>query len=87
MQTPLLTRRRARDDVRDLLKSMIRDGALPGGARLDEVRLSERLGVSRTPLREALIAIEAEGMVRSTPNRGFIVVRADAELVREIYPI
>jgi DNA-binding GntR family transcriptional regulator len=87
MPEPLLTRRRARDDVRDLLKTMIRDGALPGGARLDEVRLSQRIGVSRTPLREALIAIEAEGLVRSAPNRGFTVVRADAEFVREIYPI
>jgi DNA-binding GntR family transcriptional regulator len=51
------------------------------------VRLSQRIGVSRTPLREALIAIEAEGLVRSAPNRGFTVVRADAEFVREIYPI
>lgn len=87
MPEPLLTRRRARDDVRALVKTMIRDGALPGGARLDEVRLSQRIGVSRTPLREALIALEAEGLVRSAPNRGFTVVRADAELVREIYPI
>jgi DNA-binding GntR family transcriptional regulator len=87
MPEPLLTRRRARDDVRDLLKTMIGDGSLPGGTRLDEMRLSRRIGVSRTPLREALIAMEAEGLVRSAPNRGFIVVRADAELVREIYPI
>jgi DNA-binding GntR family transcriptional regulator len=87
MLEPLLTRRRARDEVRVLLKSMIEDGALPGGTRLDEVRLSQRIGVSRTPLREALIALEAEGIVRSAPNRGFVVVRADAALVREIYPI
>ena len=87
MPEPLLIRRRARDDVRDLVRTMIREGDLPGGARLDEVQLSQRIGVSRTPLREALIAIEAEGLVRSSPNRGFIVVRADAELVREIYPI
>ena len=66
---------------------MIGDGSLPGGTRLDEMRLSQRIGVSRTPLREALIAMEAEGLVRSAPNRGFVVVRADAELVREIYPI
>lgn len=87
MQEPLLVRRRARDEVRDLVRDMIGRGALAGGARLDEVALSERIGVSRTPLREALIALEGEGLVQSTPNKGFTVVVANEALVREVFPI
>lgn len=43
--------------------------------RLDERRLSEQLGVSRTPIREALTLLEQEGFVRSSPRRGVFVVR------------
>ena len=43
--------------------------------RLDERQLSEDLGVSRTPIREALSVLEQEGFVRSIPRRGIIVVR------------
>ncbi len=66
---------------------MIARGTLAGGARLDEVALSDRIGVSRTPLREALIALEGEGLVQSTPNKGFTVVLANEALVREVFPI
>lgn len=55
--------------------------------RVEEVRISVQLGVSRTPVREALIALEQEGLVRSWPQRGFVVVRPDVALVREIYPL
>jgi DNA-binding GntR family transcriptional regulator len=85
MQT--LIRLRARDQVKALLQSMIADGALASGQRLDEIGLSSRIGVSRTPLREALIALEGEGLVQSVPNRGFRVVAADEVLVREVFPI
>lgn len=43
--------------------------------RLDERQLSERLGVSRTPIREAMTLLEQEGFVRSSPRRGVFVVR------------
>lgn len=76
-----------RDQVGDALRSSILSGAVAAEARLEEVELSRRLGVSRTPLREALIVLEEEGLVRSVPNKGFVVVKADAELVRETYPI
>jgi DNA-binding GntR family transcriptional regulator len=78
---------RARDEARRVLERMILSGELPGSTRLEEVRLSEQIGVSRTPVREALIALEREGLVRSRPQRGFFVVRPDAAMVREIYPI
>jgi len=86
MQSPL-TRLRARDQVKTLLRSMIAEGALAGGEHLDEIGLSRRIGVSRTPLREALIALEGEGLVQSAPNKGFTLVAADEAMVREVFPI
>jgi DNA-binding GntR family transcriptional regulator len=49
---------------------MIMGGALEPGARLGEVELAERFGVSRTPVREALSRLAAEGLVEIVPNRG-----------------
>jgi DNA-binding GntR family transcriptional regulator len=52
------------------LREMILGGQLAPGARLGEVELAERLGVSRTPVREALSRLAAEGIVEIQPNRG-----------------
>jgi DNA-binding GntR family transcriptional regulator len=54
----------------DELRELILVGALPSGSRLGEVELAERLGVSRTPVREALSRLAAEGLVEISPNRG-----------------
>jgi DNA-binding GntR family transcriptional regulator len=79
--------RRARDEARDLLREGILRGDLAPGAPLEELQVSARLGVSRTPVREALIALEHEGLVKSQPRKGYVVVPANAALVRETYPI
>ncbi|MBK7670035.1 MAG: GntR family transcriptional regulator [bacterium] len=63
------------------------NGELPPETRIEEIKISARLGVSRTPVREALIALEQEGLVCSRPHRGFVVVRPDVALVRESYPL
>ena len=52
------------------LRDLIMGGELLPGARLGEVELAERLGVSRTPVREALSRLAAEGLVEIAPNRG-----------------
>src|SRR5215218_1432465 len=52
------------------LRELILGGALTAGTRLGEVELAERLGVSRTPVREALGRLAAEGLVEIVPNRG-----------------
>ena len=52
------------------LRELILGGELAPGARLGEVELADRLGVSRTPVREALTRLAAEGMVEIQPNRG-----------------
>lgn len=52
------------------LRELILDAEIPPGARLGEVELAERLGVSRTPVREALTRLAAEGLIEIAPNRG-----------------
>lgn len=70
-----------------VLRDMIIDGRLPAGGRINEVHLSQQLGVSRTPLREALSRLVNEGALRDVPRRGFFVRPLTAEEVRDIYPI
>ena len=58
----------------------------PNEVRLDERKLSAELGVSRTPVREALTVLEQEGFVRSEPRRGvFLIRKTKAEIVGMIY--
>jgi DNA-binding GntR family transcriptional regulator len=58
------------DRVYARLRSGILDGSYPQGARLGEVELAEALGVSRTPVREALRRLGSEGLVETLPNKG-----------------
>ena len=76
-----------RDQVRDELVEWLADGRLPPGQRLEEERLSKALGVSRTPLREALSKLATEGLVEAVPRRGFRVPKLSAERVRDLYPV
>jgi DNA-binding GntR family transcriptional regulator len=63
------------DSVVDLaygrIRSMVIEGEIPPGARLGQVELAEQLGVSRTPVREALRRLTGEGLAEFVPNRGF----------------
>jgi DNA-binding GntR family transcriptional regulator len=61
---------RASERAVDALRELILRGDFAAGVRLGEVELAERLGVSRTPVREALTRLAAEGLVEITPNRG-----------------
>ena len=66
---------------------MILEGAVPPGARINEVHLAAALGVSRTPLREALTALVAEGAVTAVPRLGFHVCPLTAEEVEHLNPM
>ncbi|OXM51396.1 GntR family transcriptional regulator [Amycolatopsis thailandensis] len=66
-------RRGLADEVADRVRDAIFGGAYPPGAQLREVELSAALGVSRGPVREALLKLEREGLVRSEWHRGAIV--------------
>lgn len=71
----------------DRLRELIIEGELPAGTRLNERALCERLGVSRTPLREALRSLSAEGLVQIQPNRGAQVVALSEEDIRESFEV
>ena len=71
----------------DLLREAILDGRLVPGQRLKEVELAERFGISRTPIREALLYLQAEGSVLLTPNRGATVRSYSSSEIEDTYDL
>jgi DNA-binding GntR family transcriptional regulator len=78
---------RASDKAYRHLLDEIVDGTLAPGAVLAEVEQSTRLGVSRTPLREALSRLSADGLVASQPGRGVIVTEVSFADITELYEV
>jgi len=76
-----------RSRVRRVVLNGILHGALAAGGDVNEAELAAQLGVSRTPLREALLGLEADGFLESAVGRGFSVVPLTERDVVEIYPI
>jgi DNA-binding GntR family transcriptional regulator len=82
-----IVRRSLHDEVVERLRDMIVSGELEEGSRLREQVLCEQLGVSRTPLREALKVLASEGLLERLPNRGARVTHlsvADLEQMFEV---
>ena len=77
----------ARDTAYHDLRDWILDGTLAPGERLHDVALAERLGVSRTPVREALQRLEDEDLVETSPNRWTRVAPLDPAIAGDLYPI
>src|SRR5215213_10054850 len=73
----------------DLIAESLRDeilrGEIPAGQPLRQEELAERFGVSRLPVRDALLRLEAQGLVHVFPNRGAFVISLSSDEVREIY--
>ena len=69
------------------IRQAIIEGTYPAGARLPEEELSERIGVSRTPLRHALRQLEYQGHVELRPRRGAWVSSWTAEDIAEVYGV
>jgi len=67
------------------LYRLIRTGELSPGQRVDQRLISERLEVSRTPLREALRALHADGILARTPNAGYVVAKLSASDLLQYY--
>jgi len=73
--------------VREQLQHAILEGALKPGERLRAEALAQRFGTSRTPIREALLALEAQGLVEVEPNRGAVVRAFDRADVLDLYEV
>jgi DNA-binding GntR family transcriptional regulator len=73
--------------VADELRDMITTGRLAPGGRLREQELCLRLGVSRTPLREAIRELASEGLIKLLPNRGAVVASMDAREIQSLYEV
>ena len=69
------------------LRNMIVDGRLAAGERINEVHLAQQLGISRTPLREALARLAQEGAIRGVPRIGYFVRPLTLEEFEQIYAI
>lgn len=69
------------------LKHRLLAGEFPPGRRLGEERLAAELGVSRTPVREALSRLQSEGLVERLPDGGYGPALVDLHLIRELYEI
>lgn len=69
------------------LKKLILDGVLPAGAQLLEQEAAEKLSMSRTPVREAMIRLQQEGIVAIRPRHGMRVLPVSADDMREIYEV
>ncbi|MDI3380879.1 GntR family transcriptional regulator [Xenophilus aerolatus] len=75
------------DQVAATLREEIFAGTLVPGSFLDEAALCERLEISRTPLREALKVLTAEGLLRHEPRRGCFVAEVTQKDLDEIFPV
>ena len=78
---------RASDRAYRTLRDEIVDWKLPPGSVLGEVEQSTRLGVSRTPLREALARLTADGLVAPQAGRGLVVTDISLENIRELFEV
>jgi len=76
-----------RERVYEYIKTAILSGHLNPGEKLTEEHLAKTLGVSRTPVREALHKLESEGLIKIRKKRGFIVSRDSKEEVEELFEL
>ena len=87
MQSDAIQRGNISEAAADTVRAMIVDGRLAAGDRINEVRLAQQRGVSRTPLREALSGLAAEGALSSVPRIGYFVRPLTLDEFEQIYDI
>lgn len=75
------------DEVATHIRSAILSGRLRSGERIDQDAIAEELGVSRLPVREALISLDREGLVHTIPRKGSYVARIDRDDIADHYQI
>lgn len=82
-----ITRKSLHQELVDRLQLLIVTGELAPGSKVPEKELCAQFGVSRTPLREALKVMAADGLVRLEPNRGAWITLVTVEEVEEVFPV
>jgi len=87
MSQTALPRRSLHDLLAEGIRQLITDGGLRPGDKISEPELCARFDVSRTPLREALKVLAAEGLVELRPRRGAVVASISMAEVDELFPI
>lgn len=83
----LITREPLRTEIRRLLVEQLIHGEIEPGSQINESRLTDELGVSRTPLREALLQLAFEGFLDAVPGKGFQVRPLTARELRELFTV
>jgi len=76
-----------KDHVYNYIAEQIRCGNLVPGKKINENSISEKLKISRTPVREALIQLASEGLLENVPRKGFIIKHLNVDEAKEIYLI
>ncbi len=76
-----------RQEAYTAIRGMLLDGEWSGGDRLSTLQLSRQLGLSRTPVREAVAQLASEGLIQQSPRRGARVPLVTAEELREMYDL
>ncbi|MCP5080817.1 MAG: GntR family transcriptional regulator [Alphaproteobacteria bacterium] len=82
-----ITRRSLHDELVERLRTLIVEGTLEPGLKVPERDLCEQFEVSRTPMREALKVLAADGLVTLTPNRGAWVSKLTLPELEEVFPV
>jgi len=82
-----IKRKSMRDEAYSILQDWIISGELEPNRKLKDSELSEMLGISRTPIREALLKLEDEGLIETKANRWTMVAPISIEQAEHIYPI
>jgi DNA-binding GntR family transcriptional regulator len=75
------------DEAYQALKTAIRDNVFPPGHQAAEPEIARQLGMSRTPVHEAIIRLQEEGLVQVLPRRGILICPISADDIREIYDV
>jgi DNA-binding GntR family transcriptional regulator len=86
-KTSIISRKSLHGELVPLVRNMVIGGELQPGDKIPEQALCERFGVSRTPLREALKVLAAEGLLQLSLNRGATVAKITSEEVDQLFPI
>ena len=87
MTSSALTHKALYEEVAELLRQRIFNREMPPGSHIDELKIAEALGISRTPLREALKVLAAEGLVTMKVRRGAYVTEVSEQDLRDVYEL